>query len=158
MCQHKDKSQPLLVDFEESMSTIQSIFFSAQQSNQTSSVPAVAQWTLSTLHKAGTCLNKSPAHSGVQRSTTAGWYQLSSKGKAGKPQAMPQLLTSPFPLWLINTWINLVALSWYFKCANNIFFVAVKLHSCPQASAVCISAMTVAVKCHQWKLTVYWKL
>lgn len=128
MCQHNDKSQPLLVDFEESMSTIQSIFFSAQHSNQTSpsSVPAVAQWTLSTLHKAGPPLNKSPAHSSVQRSTTAGWHQLSSKGKAGKPQAMPQLLTSPFPLRLINTWINLVALSWYFKCANNIFFCCCK--------------------------------
>lgn len=55
-----------------------------------------------------------------------------------------------FPLGLINALINLVALSRYFKRANNFFVVvAVKLHSCPQASAVCISAMTVTVKCHQ---------
>lgn len=114
-----------------SMLAIQSIFFSIQHSNQTSSLPATAQWTLSTLHKAGTSQNKSPIYSDrlVQRSTITepytrlsfkqvGWhedvYQLSPKGKVVKSQA------SHFPFWLINTWINLVALSRYFNCANNI--------------------------------------
>lgn len=134
MGQHKDKSQPLLVDLEESMVAVQSIFFSVQHSNQTSAGSATAQRTLSSPPRYSRHNSESYAHTeGCKEAPLCGPTsdfkevprhrdadQLPAEGDAVKSQAKPQLLIAhQYTNQYAN---NLVAFSRPFERANNMVF------------------------------------